>query len=372
MRRVRLALLTLVLVVATAALFPRTGRTAPDDVDKVILVTTDGLRWQEVFSGAEEALMSKEEGVAKPPALKQAFWRDTPEERRKILLPFVWSVVAEQGQIYGSQAKGSLAHVTNGKNFSYPGYNELLTGAPDPRIDSNDKKPNPNRNVLEWFDAKPGFHGRVAAFCSWDTFPFILNRERNGLPINAGWEPTDERPLAEKVELAAMASHEIPGPWDEVRFDVLTFQAAFDYLKQKKPRVLYISLGETDEWGHLGRYDEYLRAAQRVDGFVKLLWETAQSLPEYRGKTSILLTADHGRGYGHEWRSHGVKIKGSENIWMAVLGPRTKAMGEMSAIDPVTQSQVAATVAALVGEDYAGEVKTAAPPLKLAVGPRFY
>ena len=30
--------------------------------------------------------------------------------------------------------------ITNGLWFSYPGYNEMLTGAADPRIDSNDKK----------------------------------------------------------------------------------------------------------------------------------------------------------------------------------------------------------------------------------------
>jgi hypothetical protein len=172
MRRVRFGLVSLAAVLATSIFFARTGRTAPDDDgESVILLTSDGLRWQEVFDGAEDALMTKEEGVGKPAVLKESFWRDTPEERRKVLLPFIWSVVAQQGQIYGNQARNSFAHVTNGKNFSYPGYNELLTGAPDPRIDSNDKKLNPNVSVLEWLNAKPAFHDRVAAFCSWDNSP---------------------------------------------------------------------------------------------------------------------------------------------------------------------------------------------------------
>ena len=40
-------------------------------------------------------------------------------------MPFLWSVIARQGQIYGNRDKGSPAKVANGKNFSYPGYNEF-------------------------------------------------------------------------------------------------------------------------------------------------------------------------------------------------------------------------------------------------------
>jgi hypothetical protein len=43
----------------------------------------------------------------------------------------------------------------------------------------------------------------------------------------------------------------------------------------KKARALFLSLGETDEWAHMGRYDLYVRAAHRFDQYVKALWETA-------------------------------------------------------------------------------------------------
>ena len=77
-------------------------------------------------------------------------------------MPFFWGTIAKEGQLYGNQHKGSIAHVTNGKNFSYPGYSEILCGFSDPRIDSNDKVPNPNVTVLEWLNRRPGFEGRVA------------------------------------------------------------------------------------------------------------------------------------------------------------------------------------------------------------------
>ena len=84
----------------------------------VVLVTTDGLRWQEVFRGADDSLLNKKDGgVADPDALRRAFWRETPEARREALLPFLWSTVARRGQVFGNRDKKSLAQVTNGKNF---------------------------------------------------------------------------------------------------------------------------------------------------------------------------------------------------------------------------------------------------------------
>ncbi len=333
----------------------------------LVLITTDGLRPEEVFQGAEEALLSKKPGgAAHPEALRATYWRDTPEARREVLMPFLWRVVARQGQIFGNVDKGSPAKVTNGRNFSYPGYNELLTGAADDRIDSNDKKPNPNVNVLEWLNGKPAFQGRVAAFTSWDVFPFILNRERGGLFVNAAWEPLPSGPdgLWPTQELLNRLMAETPRMWDGVRYDSLTFAAMLEHLKREKPRVLYVSLGETDEFAHEGRYDLYLEAAHRVDAFLERLWTTLQDMPEYRGSTSLVVSTDHGRGgLPDGWRSHGAKVPGAEKIWIAVIGPDTPALGERSEVEAVTQSQIAATVAALLGEDYVADNPKAAPPI---------
>ena len=100
----------------------------------VVLIVLDGFRWQEVFDGPEHDLMDAKHGGAQDAAqLRKDFWRDTPEEGRAALLPFLWTVVAKQGQIYGNRRKGSVAQVTNGFKFSYPGYNEMATGYPDPQ-----------------------------------------------------------------------------------------------------------------------------------------------------------------------------------------------------------------------------------------------
>jgi DNA mismatch repair protein MutH len=89
-----------------------------------------------------------------------------------------------------------------------------------------------------------------------------------------------------------------------------------------------------------------------------------QSMPQYRDSTTFIITADHGRGSGPvEWKEHGVEEKGSENVWIAVLGPDTAPLGERAHIAPVTQAQIASTVAALVGKNYRHSVPAAAPAI---------
>ncbi len=118
---------------------------APARSSHVIVVFTDGLRWQELFGGADAGLMGAAGKVADTAGLRRQFWRDTPTARRETLLPFFWKTVATRGQVFGDSTIGSNAVVTNGYKFSYPGYSEAFTGHADRRIDSNGYPPNPNR-----------------------------------------------------------------------------------------------------------------------------------------------------------------------------------------------------------------------------------
>ncbi len=330
----------------------------------IILVTTDGLRWEEVFKGAEASLLNHT--TVNPYELdliKDEFLVGDSAECRQALLPFMWNVVAKEGQLFGNVDAGSEVKVTNGKNFSYPGYNEIFTGVADPGINSNEKKPNPNVTVLEWLHRQDEFKSRIAAFGSWDVFPYILHRGRSELKVVAGWTPHTGSGLTEKEQLVARLVRETPRMWPQCCYDSFTFHAADEYFKRQRPRVLYIGFGETDEFAHMGRYGQYLRAAHRVDGFLKALWDEVQQLPDFRGRTTLVVTTDHGRGGPPvEWRSHGAKIKGSERIWIGVLGPDTSPLGERTGVPTVTQSQIAATLAALLGYDYrAFQPKAGAP-----------
>lgn len=353
----RLFLLVLALA---ATVWPQPSRRTKN----VVVLMTDGLRWQEVFSGADETLMDRKSGgVADPVSLRKQFWRQTPEQRRAALLPFFWSVVAHQGQVFGDRAAGSQARVTNGLNFSYPGYSEAFCGIADPRIDSNDRRYNPNQNVFEFLNRRPGLQGHVAVFGAWDLFPWILNAPRSGLLVNSGYEPLQLPAGGGRIELLNTLRAETEY-WDSEAFDSFIFHTALEYLRFAKPRVLAILLGETDEWAHAGRYDLYLKSAHRVDQYARILWEALESIPEYRGSTTLVLATDHGRGSGKKnWRSHGRRLPESQFVWMAFLGPDTKPAPAGRPKDTVTQSQLAATIAALLGEDFRSSVPAAAPPI---------
>ena len=342
---------------------------APLKTRNIVLIVSDGLRWQEIFSGADRSLMDSEHGGiwADPKELKQEFWRDDVSERRELLFPFLWSVVAKKGQIFGNQTRGSVAHVTNGMAFSYPGYNEMLTGHPDPKIDRNEFGPNPNVTVFEWLNRMPEFRGKVAVYGTWNVFQDIFNKKRSGLVMQTGWNLPGKgkakfSPRDELMDELYRTTTPLDG---EDTYNSFIQVPLLDYVKTSRPRVLFVGYGETDNWAHQGRYDLVLESAHGFDHFVQQLWETMQKVPEYRGQTTFILTTDHGRGSGlTEWKEHGVDEKGSENIWIAIMGPDTPTLGERENIDPVTQSQIAATVAALLGQDYLHDVPTAAKPLR--------
>jgi hypothetical protein len=366
MRFMGLRVLCLALLVLVG---PATAGEPKRQTENVIVVTFDGFRWQDFFSGADDSLFDKKlGGVRDPEKLKARYWRDTPRERREILLPFLWQTVAREGQIFGDASRNAQAFVRNGLKFSYPGYNELFCGFADPRIDSNDKKDNPNMSVLEFLNNKPAYKDRVAVFSTWDVFPFIFRSRQNGLKVQIGWAPIDDAPLSERQVAINDTIASLPRYWPDNGFDAPTMEGAKEHIRRHKPRVLFISLGETDEWGHGRRYDLYLDSAQKSDRFVADLWQLFQKMPEYQGKTTLIVTTDHGRGPTRaDWTDHGKNVPTAEYIWIAAIGPDTPPLGVREEVVS-TQSQVAATIATALGEDFLAASPKSSPALPIFRG----
>jgi hypothetical protein len=360
MKRSSLSLAALLLLANTAVSAPTERVT-----QNVVLVLVDGLRWQEVFRGADAALIDAPQGhVEDKDTLRASYWRDDVQARRAALMPFLWTTIAKAGQLLGDRDAGSPVDVTNGLNFSFPGYSEMLVGFGDPRIDSNAKTPNPNVTVLEFLHGRRGFEGRVAAFGVWDVVPSIVNRERCGFFVNASFEPVLAPPISPEQALLNRLKVELPRQWDSMPPDAIGFHSMLEYLKAHTPRVLYFTFGETDEWAHAGDYARYLEAAHRTDALLRELWDTLQALRSHRGTTTLIVAADHGRGRGpDDWGKHGKDVAGAEEIWIAMLGPDTPPLGARRDAGAATQSQIAATLAAAVGEDYRASQPRAAAPL---------
>lgn len=351
----------------------------------VLLVTLDGLRWQELFRGLDPRLAASEEYNPRAEVLTDTFGARDGVTSAQRLFPFMHEVLFQQGSVVGNRDAGSCAQVTNPWYFSYPGYNEILTGVADAAIDSNDAIPNPNVTVLEWLNTQPEFAGQVAAFASWDVFPAIINSERSGVPVNVGPLPAPETAFEETL---TRLHGDIPSPWPTVRLDAFTHHYALSYLRNHHPRALYIAYGETDDFAHDGHYDQVLFSANRTDRFLRELWDFVQADPQYRDNTVLLITTDHGRGEEpiESWRHHSSKqavnapssslahykdgIIGSDAVWIAALGPGIAAGGVKTTTHCAGSNQIAATLLQLLGLDWrAFSAKAGAPVQELLVQP---
>lgn len=336
--------------------------------ENIIIITTDGFRWQEVFGGMDKEIGNdKRFNQSDSLNLFKKYWDENITERRKKLLPFVWNTIAAKGQVYGNRWLNNKLDVSNPYWFSYPGYSEIMCGYVDTAVNSNEYKANPNTTVLEFLNKQEKLKGKVAAFGAWDAFDRILNEERSGIPVTVAYEHFGGKNPSEKERLINTMLDNSHKAWAEESFDVFTHYGAMEYLKTKKPRALFISYGETDEYAHGRDYKYYLNAAHQVDAWVKEIWDFVQSDPQYRNKTTLLFTTDHGRGdkEKYKWTSHGQSVEGANEIWMAILGPGTPASGEMKNDVQLYQKQFAQTLSKLMGYTFkaehpvAEEIKTA-------------
>lgn len=316
--------------------------------ENVIIVTLDGMRWQEVFSGADKQLLKDNRFTKDTVETFNDYWAENVSERRKILFPFLWNTIALQGQLYGNRHLNNKLDNANPYKFSYPGYNELLTGYPDIHVSSNEKIINPNENILEFISKQEGYQNKVAAFATWDVFPYILNKPNSHFYINAD---LDDQGFNNPNLLLIKEMQTLSAKPLDVRLDVFTYFAAREYLKLNHPKMMFIGFDETDDFAHSGQYDQYLKSAHAIDAMVADLWNYLQSTPQYKNKTTLIITCDHGRGDAvkENWKDHGEEIPESGQIWLAAIGPDIKPLGEIKTAMQLYQKQIASTITNLLG-----------------------
>ena len=322
----------------------------------VVLFTSDGVRWQDLFTGIDPNLMNaKAAGMADAATLRKQLWRPTPEERREALMPFFWKTLVPKGVLFGNLNKGSSMQVTNRYRVSYPGYSEILTGrAQDEAITGNDNIQNPTPSFLQFISKKENLRPeQVAVFASWDNFKYSAESMPGALFINAGYQRSDLPKNSARADELNKLQFEARFIADTSRHDAFTFGLATEYLDKLLPEHMYISFDETDDWAHDRRYDEVLQSLQFFDQALRDLWTYLQRSPKYRGTTTLVITTDHGRGSAlADFSDHGPKIPGDEQIWAAFIGPDTPATGEATNTATCYQRDIAPTILDLLGFEY--------------------
>ena len=277
---------------------------------RVILVTFDGVRWQDLFDAA---------GSLVPQADQPAF-------------PFLRSI-EKRGALFGDPAQNSSVEVGSAAPVSLPSYQALALGRATSCAD-NDCPQIAEETVFESVARQLALpKPQVAVFASWQPIARAAARDATAIHIDAG-----------------LGAGEAPPPWEEARYDRSTVDMALAALERDHPRLLWISFDDTDEWAHKGEAAATIQALRAADAFLAALFHTIERLPaDVRDHTTVIVTTDHGRGAGPLWTTHS-RLPEAKRMWLYAQGPYTAPVGNaVSARGPLTLRDVRPTIELLFG-----------------------
>src|SRR5690606_2859430 len=128
-------------------------------------------------------------------------------------------------------------------------------------------------------------------------------------------------------------------------------------MKKHQPNLVYLAFNQTDDFAHRGDYSAYLKSAYTTDVFLKDLWEFTQSDPFYKDQTSFIIATDHGRGTQpvENWKHHGAKIDGADQVWLIAFGNQVTVKGEAAQNEQLYNNQVAPTILKWFGLENLGK-----------------
>ena len=315
----------LILATVTAG---NAGERAPAPV---ILVTIDGVRYQEVFRGLDPGLSAGATGAGD-------------------LLPRMRARAAAEGFLTGDADRGDAFDVRNLGVCSLPAYLGILSGDDGGCWDNHCGRTRVE-TVLERARRELGLEAReVAAFASWPPIALAVERRPGNVTVNVGFEPFQApwAPPDEETDALGRAQREDLPPWSHRR-DRYTWALAMRYLERFRPRVLYVGLGDPDEWGHLGNYPAYVEAVRGLDDRLEELFRRLASMGDYGKRASVIVTTDHGRGTGARWRSHGPWYWGASHAWLFASTPATRAAPGRAGGGRYDHLSIRPTIEALLG-----------------------
>ena len=131
--------------------------------------------------------------------------------------------------------------------------------------------------------------------------------------------------------------------------DELTFFMTKEIMNRLAPSLLVVNFWDIDI-AHYGAYSLYLEAIKRTDRLVHELWQHAQVLPEYRGRTTLLVVPELGRDgdvAGNGFANHRSGDESCRRVWLVAIGAGVPTGAGTER--PIRTVDVAPTVARILG-----------------------
>jgi hypothetical protein len=294
------------------------------------------VRWQDVFVGADPVLAAQ---AKVQPA------------KADLLMPHLHALLADRGAAVGAPGQGPI--VATGPNFvSLPGYNEIFSGRAPDRCADNDCPQAQAPTVADEVRAVSERPSDVAVITSWAKIERASSAAPASLVLSAGRSRMLHPELLRDDDVtrqwldAGAEAPPYPG-YDDYRPDTYTAAIALRYLETKRPRFLFIGLGEPDEYAHRDDYRGYLGSLRASDDVIGAVFATLDQMGPRGRRTTVFVTADHGRG--RDFRVHGRNFPESNRVWLVAAGAGIEARGFARSSRPHRLADVAPTVRQLLG-----------------------
>lgn len=132
--------------------------------------------------------------------------------------------------------------------------------------------------------------------------------------------------------------------------DEFTFLVSEEVMRRFAPSLLAITFSDV-EVAHFGSYSMHLAGIRTVDRLVYELWNLVQSLPAYRGKTSLFILPEFGRDFDgsntNGFFNHRSTDDSTNLTWMMCLGEAARSADVVER--PVQHIDICSTIAGLFG-----------------------
>jgi hypothetical protein len=300
----------------------------------VVVVTIDGVRWQDVFHGIDRSL-----GSHLGPEF--ATWQTA-----QALTPNLHRMAMNQGVLLGDDAAPMVA--SSPSTVSLPGYSEIFSGR-SPTCANNDCPATIEPTLLdEWT-----FHdasAQLTILSSWSRIPRAAAKDLSRMTVSSGQSiQVHPESFCNDARLCMQyhGGRNLPA-WpgtEDYRPDHATAALALAYLQIHQPQFLFLGLGDTDEHAHHGDYRGYLQALHAADATLGTIGGWLKEKEQQGHRTLLVCTADHGRSRG--FNHHGGAPEAAR-VWALFAGSVVASQNAMVA-STARLADIAPTVRTFVG-----------------------
>lgn len=286
-----------IILVFLMILFVPFSVSANSKVDRVIYITLDGTKWQDILDHTR--------------------------------LPIFWATHAKKFKIYGEPDSHTSIEVAS-VAISLPSYESQMSGAVQP-CENNSCGRIGVETLPEYLVNHLKFKKKdVVSIASWTEINRAVESHDQTIVANDGIVDMID-PITHHADLVMYGLNKLQAADHpdhiDVRSDKYTFLQAMHYLDIHKPRFLWISFCNADTNAHANNAAGYYKSIYAYDLYIDELLRYLKD-NKLDKRTLVIITTDHGRGDGSHWTSHGPKYPESKRTWAFVMNGGLKPISK--------------------------------------------